>query len=84
MKNTAAFSRSDLLRTGGALDGGICPHVVGKRRSSRQGRYWPQGRYDFTLRWVADQAGSGTDDVPSKTQIDVLVVDHIEKTPTDN
>jgi uncharacterized protein (TIGR03435 family) len=62
-----------------------------------------KGEYDFTLRWVADQAGREADDVaprptifealqqqlglklePAKTQIDVLVIDHIEKTPTEN
>ena len=59
-----------------------------------------KGKYDFTLRWLGEGGGPSDDNGPNifralqeqlglkleskKAMIDALVVDHIEKTPTEN
>ena len=59
-----------------------------------------KGKYDFTLKWIMGGALSPDDTGPTlfaalqqqlglklepgKTMIDIFVVDHIEKTPTEN
>ena len=59
-----------------------------------------KGKYDFTLRWITEGSPSATDEGPNifralqeqlglkleskKGMVDVMVVDHVEKTPTEN
>jgi len=58
------------------------------------------GKYDFTIRWLQEGAGPSDDTSPNifialqeqlglkleskKAMADILVVDHIERTPTEN
>jgi uncharacterized protein (TIGR03435 family) len=59
-----------------------------------------RGKYDFTLNWIADGADATNDTGPNifralqeqlglkleskKAMVDILIVDHLEKTPTEN
>jgi uncharacterized protein (TIGR03435 family) len=59
-----------------------------------------KGKYDFTIRWLGEGAGTSDDNGPNifvalqeqlglkleskKGMVDTLVVDHIEKTATEN
>jgi uncharacterized protein (TIGR03435 family) len=81
---------SPMTQLAGQLSGTLHQHVIDETGLP--------GNYDFTLRWAqgtsAEEGGSpilgalekqlGLKLEKKKVMVDVMVVDHIEKTPTEN